>query len=144
MSTWLRYLAIVVLVGNGFTTLWNLIALGKMIQGSLDSGIGLLALNLTFSLAAIALAALIVATVPGGVSLTTKIIAVPSILGGGIGVLSVAMWFYSRMDQPRVNLSTDRLAVELFVTEKAVQNLFFSACTLALAILVLTSHRRSA
>jgi hypothetical protein len=145
MSIWLRYLAIAALVGNGLTAFWNLIGLGRMIlQGSLDGGIDRLALNLAFSVAAIALAALIAAPTQRGVSLRTKIIAVPSVLGGAFGVLSSAIWLYPWTGQPQINLSTDRLAVELFVIERAVQNAFFCACTLALAILVLASRRSSA
>jgi hypothetical protein len=102
----------------------------------LGDGIDRLALNLPLSLAAIALAALIAAPTQRDVSLRTKIIAVPSVLGGGLGVLSSAMWLYSRTDQPQISLSADRLAVELFVMERAVQTAFFSACTLALAIFV--------
>jgi hypothetical protein len=103
-----------------------------------------LALNLTLSLAAIALAALIAAPAQQGVSLRTKIIAVPSVLGGAIGLLSSALWLYqARAGQPQFSLSTDRLVVELFAMERAVQNAFFSACTLALAILVLASRRSS-
>jgi hypothetical protein len=145
MSIWLRYLAIAALVGNGLTAFWNLIGLGRMtLQGSLAGGIDRLALNLFFSLAAIVLAALIAAPTRRDVSLRTKIIAVPSVLGGGLGVLSSAMLLYPRADQPQTSLSTDALAVDLLVMERAVQTAFFSACTLALAILVLASRRSSA
>jgi hypothetical protein len=145
MSIWLRYLAIIALVGNGLSAFWNLIGLGQMIlQGSPGGGIEHLALNLFFSLAAIALAALIAAPARRDVSLKARIIALPSVLGGAFGVLSSAMWLYSRMGQPPINLSTEALAVELFAMERAVQNAFFSACTLALALWVLASRRSSA
>ncbi len=145
MSIWLRYLAIAALVGNSLTASWNLIGLGRMIlQGSLGEGIDRLALNLTFSLAAIALAALIAAPAQQDISLRTKMIAAPSVLGGAFGVASVAMWLYQQAGQPQVSLSSDRLVVELFLMERAVQTAFFSACTLALAILVLVSRRGKA
>jgi hypothetical protein len=145
MSIWLRYLAIAAFVGNGLTAFWNLIGSGRMsLQGSLGGGIDRLALNLCFSLVAIVLAALIAAPTQRDVSLSTKIIAVPSVLGGGLGVLSSAMLLYPRTGQPQTSLSTDALAVDLLVMERAVQTAFFSACTLALAILVLASRRSSA
>ena len=145
MSIWLRYLAIVALVGNSLTALWNLIALGRMIlHGSLAGGIDRLALNLFFSLAAIILATLIAAPAQRDVSLRTKFIAVPSVLGGALGILSTAIWLYQRADLPQISVSTETLVIELFVMERAVQTAFFSACTLALAILVLASRRSSA
>src|SRR5262249_34682263 len=115
--------------------------------GSFDHGIGHLTLNLALSFAVIALAAMVAAPAQRGVSLKTKLIAVPGVVSGALGVLSSAMWLYTRMGQPQVSLPMDggaALAVELFATERAVQNVFFSACTLALAILVLASRRTSA
>ncbi len=147
MSVWLRYLAIAVLIGNGFAALWNLIALGRTIRlGSFGDGIGLVAFNLAVSFAAIALAALIAAPARRGVSLRTKVIAVPSALGGGFGILSAAVRLYALMDQPQNGLSMDArdVFVEGFTMERVVQNAFFSACTLALAILVLASRRTGA
>jgi hypothetical protein len=142
MSVWLRYLAIVVLVGSGLSAFWNLFWLGRVVlQGPFDGGIGRLAFNLALSFAAILLAGLIAAPTRRGVSLGTKIIALPSVFGGGLGVLSSAMLLYARSGPPQFGLSSDSLAVDVFVTEKAVQNAFFSACTLALAILVLASRR---
>jgi len=146
MSVWLKYLAIAVLVGNGLTALWNLIGLGRMLLGGpFEGGIGRPALNLALSFAAIALAAMIAAPTQRRVSLGTKIIAVPSVLGGVFGLLSSAMWlYYTRTAQPQTGLSTDKLVVELFLAERAVQNAFFAACTLALGIWVLASRRISA
>lgn len=144
MSVWLRYLAIVVLIGNGFTALWNLIALGRTIRlGSFGDGIGLVAFNLAISFAAIALAAVIAAPARRGVSLKTKVIAVPSALGGGFGVLSSTVWLYTLVGQAQNKLSMDArdAFVEMFTMERVVQNTFFSACTLTLAILVLASRR---
>jgi len=144
MGVWPRYLAIVVLVGNGFNAFWGLIQLGRLIQlGAFGAGIDRLALNLALSLVAIALAALIAAPARPGVSLAAKIIAVPSLLAGGPGVLSSVIGLYASMRQPLTGLSTDRLVLEVLVTEKAVQNVFFSACTLALTTLVLASRRSS-
>jgi hypothetical protein len=145
MSIWVRYLAIAALVGNVLTALWHLVGLGRMLLGGrFEGGLDRLALNLALSVAAIMLAALIAAPVRRGVSLRTKIIAIPSVLGGGFGILSSAMWLYQWTGQPQINLSPDRFVVELFVMERSVQNAFFSACTLALAILVLASPRSSA
>ena len=106
MSVWLRYLAIAVLVGNGLTTLLNLIGLGRMLlQGPFEGGIDRLALNLALSLAAMALAALIAAPTRRGVSLRTKIIAVPSVLGGGFGVLSSGDLALLHADRSNANRS---------------------------------------
>jgi hypothetical protein len=144
MSIWLRYLAIAVLIDNGFETLWHSIALGRVILGALPGvGIERLLLGLTFSVAAIALAALIAAPTQYGVSLRTKIIAIPSVLSGGLGVLSSAMLLYTRASQPQIGLLTDSVS-NLLITERALRGGFFSACTLALAILVLASRRSSA
>lgn len=147
ISIWLRYLAIAVLIGNGFAALWNLIALGRTIQlGASGDGIGLVALNLAVSVAAIALAALIVAPARQGISLGTKVIALPSVLGGGFGILSAAVWLNTRMGQQQTGLPVDArdAFVEMFTLERVVQSAFFSACTLLLAILVLAARRTSA
>lgn len=144
MSVWLKYLAIAVLVGNGLTFVLNLIGLGRLLlQGPFEGGIDRLALNLTLSFAAIALATLIAAPMRREVDMRTKIIAVPCVLAGAFGVLSSVMWLYMRTDQTQFRLSTDRLVVDLFLMDRAVQNTFFSACTLALGILVLASRRSS-
>jgi len=147
MSVWLRYLAIAVLIGNGFTALWNLIALGRTIGlGSFGDRIGLVAFNLAVSFAAIALVALIAAPAGRGISLGTKVLAVLSAFGGGFGILSSAASLYALMSQPQTGLSMDArdAFVVGFTMERVVQNAFFSACTLALAILVLASRRTSA
>jgi hypothetical protein len=147
MSIWLRYLAIAVLVGNSLTALWCLIGLGRLLLGGpFEGGIDRAAFNLALSSAAIALAILIAtAAQQGGVSLRTKIIAVPSVLGGATGLLSTALWLFDPgTGQSLLGLSTDRLVVELFLMERAVQNAIFSACTLSLAILVLASRRSRA
>jgi hypothetical protein len=141
MNVWLRYLAIVVLIGNGFTLFWSLMVLGRMILlGSFDAGIDHLAINLALSLAAVVLAALIAAPGRRGVSLAVKVIAIPSVLTGGLGTLSGVLGLYTSARQPLIGLSTDRLAVDVLMTERAVQYAFFSACTLALAVLVLASR----
>ena len=45
--------AVVVLVGNGFTVLWNLIALGQtLLVDALGASVGLIGFNLVFSAAA--------------------------------------------------------------------------------------------
>jgi hypothetical protein len=144
VSIWLRYLAITVLIGNGFTALWNLIALGRTIRlGSFGDGIGLVALNVVISFAAITLAALIAAPARRGVSLGTKAIAVLSTLGGGFGVLCATLWLYALMAQPQNGLSMDArdAFVEGVTMERVLQNAFFSACTFVLAILILASRR---
>jgi hypothetical protein len=147
MSVWLRYLAIAVLIGNGFSALWNLIALGGVIRlGSPGGNTGLLAFNLAASLAAIALAALIAAPARRGISRSTKVIAVPGVLAGGFGILTSAVWIYTLIGQSHNGLPMDArdIAVEGFIMERSVQNAFFSACTLALAILVLAARKNAA
>src|SRR5262245_27876213 len=116
-----------------------------ILQGPPALGIHWVLLSLAFSVAAIVLATLVAAPARRSVSLSTKITAVPSVLSGGLGVLSSTMWFFARTREAQIGLSTDsRLAVlEPFVTQRAVQNAFFSACTFALAILVLASRRSS-
>lgn len=145
MNIWLRYLAVVTFVGNGFTAAWNLIALGRTIRiGALsEGGFGLIAFNLVFSFAAIALAVLVAAPARQSVSLSTKVIAAVSVVGGGVGALSSAMGLYTRGREPLVGLSTDGLAVavDVLIRQQAWENAFFSACTLALAILVIASRR---
>jgi hypothetical protein len=147
MSVWLRYLAVVVLVGNGFTAVWNLIALGRSIHLGASSAdeVGLMAFNLVFSFAAIALAVLIAVPTRRGVDLRTKVIAAPSIVSGGLGILSAAMVLYARASQPAVDPLTGGLdaAIGVLTMERGVQNAFFSACTLALAIAVIASRRSS-
>jgi hypothetical protein len=145
MSVWLKYLAIAVFVGNGLTVLLNVIGLGRLLlRARFEGGIAHPALNLTLSVVAIALAALIAAPTRQGVNLRIKVIAVPCVLAGAFGVLSSAMWLYTPTDQPQCSLSTDRFVVDMFLMERAAQNAFFSACTLALGILVLASRRSSA
>jgi hypothetical protein len=148
MSIWVRYLAIAVLVGNSLTALWNVIGLGRMIlQGQFGPGIERVPLNLVFSVSGIALALLIATPTRQGVDSATKIIAIPCVLGGLAGVLSTGLFFYTRneprMDFPLSDLSMERV-VDLFLMERAVQNVLFSICTLVLAILVLASRRSSA
>jgi hypothetical protein len=147
MSIWVRYLAIAVLVGNSLTALWNVIGLGRMIlQGQFGPGIERVPLNLVLSVSGIALALLIATPTRQGVSSATKIVAIPCVLGGLAGVLSTGLFFYTRneprMGFPLSDLSMERV-VDLFLMERAVQNVLFSACTLLLAILVLTSRRSS-
>src|SRR6476661_4685272 len=120
MSIWVRYLAIAVLVGNSLTALWNVIGLvGMILQGSFQGG-GLerVAFNLPLSLAAIALALLIAAPTRQGVSWTSKIIAIPCVVGGVIGVLSTGIFFYTRneprADFPLLDHSMDKV-VDLFL-----------------------------
>ena len=70
-SIWLRYLAVVVLMGNAFAALWNLIPIARSIPlGSY----ALVQLNLAASSAAIALAVLV---------------ALPSKDGRGLGAKSL-------------------------------------------------------
>jgi hypothetical protein len=148
MSIWLRYLAIAVLIGNSLTAFWNVIGLGRMIlQGQLEPGIERVPLNLVFSASGIARALLIATPTRQGVDSATKIVAIPCVLGGLAGVLSTGLFFYQR-NEPRLGLPPSDLSMErvvdLFLTERAVQNVLFSICTLVLAILVLTSRRSNA
>jgi hypothetical protein len=147
MSIWLRYIAIAVLVGNSLTAFWNVIGLGRMILLGSIKGLDRVAFNLPLYLAAIVLAVLIASPTRQSISGTTKIVAIPCVLGGLAGVLSTGLFFYTRneprMDFPLSDLSMERV-VDLFLMERAVQNVLFSACTLLLAILVLTSRRSSA
>jgi hypothetical protein len=138
-------LAVVVLVGNGFTGVWNSIALGRMIMigASSGDGLSLVAFNLVFSFASIALAGLIASPARRRIDVSTKIIAVPSIVGGGLGLLSSTVGLYARAGQAEVDPLTGGLdvAIDMLIMERGVQNAFFSACTLALAIAVIGSRR---
>jgi hypothetical protein len=136
MSIWLRYLAIAVLVGNSLTAFWNVIGLGRMILlGSFkNSGLDRVAFNLPLALAAIALAVLIATPTRQGISGTAKIVAIPCVLGGLAGVLSTGLFFYTRNEPPTDVLLYDlslAKVVDLFLMERAVQNVLFSACAFA-------------
>jgi hypothetical protein len=145
MNIWLRYLAIAVLIGNGFAALSNLIALGRGLRlGSFGDGVGLMAFNLAVSFSAIALAGLIAAG--QGISLKAKAFAVLSALGGGFGILSSALSLHILISQPEDGLLMEArdAYIASFTMERLWQNAFFSVCTLALAIVVLASRRTSA
>jgi hypothetical protein len=77
-----------------------------------------------------------------------KLLAVPSVLGGGLGVVSTALnffvWMSERQAEPAFNPFTDNSIENVFLRQTAVENAFFSACTLVLAVLVLISRRRVA
>src|SRR5262249_12405717 len=146
MSIWLRYLAVVCLVGNGFTVVWNLIALEQTIEiGTLSGNAGLIALNLALALPCVLLAILIAAPARRDVGTGPKIVAALGLVSGAVGVLSTAMLLYARAGELEEGGLTNGLAsaVNMLTVERSVQNAFFSACTLALSIWVIASRRSS-
>ena len=143
MSLWIRYVAVVVLVGNAFAALWNLIPLVRSISLGLS---GLVPFNLAVSFAAIVLAVLVALPSRESVGFGAKLLAIPTGLGGGFGLLASAFWLQQWIDQPHLRQPSDLrdAVVASFTMERAVQNTVFSACTLLLAILVLFSRRKAA
>jgi hypothetical protein len=143
MSIWLRYLAVVTLVGNALNVVSYAILLGRATIGELSwSDVGRVAFNLVLCVAAIALAALIASPSRQGVRLSTKIIAALCIVSGVFGIVSsAAQGLVAGQQESSPFTSGLEVAVHNFAIERIVQNAFFSACTLALAILVIASRR---